>query len=188
MGRVSTVKHSDVYNMVGTHIAEHGAIKLQDIVDQTGISIGSLYHHYGSREELLALTWLDAVTAFQERFLAALDSGLPNAGVLAARVTPQFCRTEPAKARVLVCCRRQELISATLPEELTKKISAVNVDAAKSLSSFAKARGYALEACKLGLIGFPLGAVRLYLPHKAVPECLDDFVANAFRSAISTKV
>ncbi len=188
MGRQSTYENQDIYSAVGQHLSKFGSIKLQDIVKYTGISIGSLYHKYGSREVLLARAWLDAVTAFQGRFIGALESQHPNAGELAAQVTPQFCREEKHRALILVCCRRAELISDSLHAPLQKEILNINLKAQESLMLFAKNRGYSLEACKLGLIAFPLGAVRVYLPHHDVPEHVDNFVANAFNAAIKTKV
>ena len=184
MGRVSTIRDQDVFGAIGDHMAVHGSITLQDIVTTTGVSIGSLYHRYDTREELLAKAWIDAVQAFQARFLAALESNAPDAGMRAAMVTPQFCRDEIKRAKILVCCRREELLSSSISDEISKQIRSINKASTNSLTRFAKNHRYSIEACKLGLIGYPLGAVRLYLPKQKVPEMLDEFVGRAFRSAV----
>lgn len=187
MGRRSTYENQNVYAAVGLHLSKFGSIKLQDIVKYTGVSIGSLYHEYGSREVLLARAWLDAIGAFHTRFLDALESDNSNAGEQAAKITPQFCREEKHKALILMCCRKAELISDSLPTPLKNEVLNINQKVEESLTLFAKNNNYSLEACKLGLVAFPLGAVRLYLPHHGVPEHIDDFVVNAFRAAVKTQ-
>lgn len=187
MGRVSTIDDSGVFGAVGTQIARTGAVTLQDVVSLTGVSVGSLYHRYGSREGLLARAWLDAVKAFQTRFLAELGSGTADAGERAAMATPRFCREEPLRARILVCCRREELLSKTTPPMLRAEIEAINTGVTTALTRFAANHGILPEACRLGLVAYPLGAVRMYLPDRDVPDRIDAYVAAAFRSAISIR-
>jgi len=181
---MSTISEPQVFGLVGEHLAKYGSITLRDIVKGTGVSVGSLYHRYGSREELLACAWIDAVTAFQDQFLLELESGAANEGERAAMATPRFCRDNPERARILVCCRREELISDTLPEPLTVQIQDINTDAAKRIKRFAKLQNYSLEACMFGLVAFPLGAVRLYLPNQKIPMSVDSYVKNAYLSAV----
>ncbi len=184
MGRLSTVQDGNVFAAVGALLASRGAVTLQTIVGETGVSIGSLYHRYGSREGLLAQTWLDAVKAFQAGFLAALQTGDENAGEHAARATPQFCRAERARAIILSCCRQSEFLSDATPEDLREEIASVNKQAGAALRQYAHRTGYSLEACRLGLVAFPLGAVRLYLPDRRIPKTIDDYVVRAFWSAV----
>ncbi len=174
-----------MFSAVGGRLAENGAVTLQTVVAETGVSIGSLYHRYGSREGLMAQTWLDAVKAFQARFLAALESDDENAGECAALATPQFCRAERERAIVLTCCRPSEFVSEATPQDLVEEINCVNDDAAAAVRRFARRSGYTLEACRMGLVAFPLGAVRLYLPRRPVPASLDDYISAAFRAAVN---
>ncbi|MFN7498569.1 MAG: TetR/AcrR family transcriptional regulator [Hyphomonadaceae bacterium] len=80
MGRKSNFKDEDAFAAVGAALVEKGSVAIHDIVDITGISTGSLYHRFGSREGLIAATWLDAVRKFQSKFLTELMSGKPSAG------------------------------------------------------------------------------------------------------------
>jgi AcrR family transcriptional regulator len=187
MGRLSTIEDAAVYGAVGALLAGKGAVTLQTIVAETGVSIGSLYHRYGSREGLLAQTWLDAVKSFQGGFLAALESGDADAGVRAALATPRFCRAERSRAIVLSCCRQAEFLSSATPVALRKEIRSVNDGAGAAIRRYARRSGYGLEACRLGLVAFPLGAVRIYLPNHRVPPAIDAYVVAAFRSAVGAK-
>lgn len=181
---MSTLNERQIFGWVGSHLAKSGSITLQDIVKGTGVSVGSIYHHYGSREELLARAWIDAVSVFQNRFLTALESGEVDAGERAAMTIPQFCREDVERAKLLICCRREELISKTLPEDLANQIRDINKTAEKKLMRFAKSQGYSLAAVKLGLIAYPLGAVRLHLPDQKIPKSLDEYVKAAYLSAV----
>jgi AcrR family transcriptional regulator len=188
MGRMSTVNDASVFAAVGRQMSENGTATLQGVVAATRISIGSLYHRYGSREGLLARTWLDAVRAFQIRFLKAIETEDENAGERAALITPQFCRAESERAIVLACCRRSEFLSDETPTVLRVAIRDVNKEADAALRRYAKRTGCSLRACRLGVVAFPLGAVRLYLPEHPVPQAIDTYVVEAFRSAMRADV
>jgi AcrR family transcriptional regulator len=184
MGRLSTVDDARVFAAVARQMSSAGATTLHALVAETGVSVGSLYHRYGSREGLLARAWLDAVRAFQGRVLAELESGSADAGERAALATPRFCRAEPDRAALLACCRRSEFIGADTPAELRAEIEGVNVAAAAAVARFAKANGHSLDAVRMALVAIPLGAVRLYLPDKTVPRAVDDYVRVAYRAVI----
>lgn len=188
MGRKSTLNEAEVFDAVGRLVSKHGSLTLRDVVCETGVSIGSLYHRYNSREDLLALTWLDAVDTFQTWFLEALESGARDAGEQAALVTPRFCRANPARARVLVCCRREELLHENISREISERIKGVNTKVTRKVVQFAKTNGFSIEACRLGLVAFPLGAVQSYLPNMPIPEQVDTYVAAAFRSAVDLDI
>ena len=170
MGRVSTVDDVGVYAAVGRHLSENGTMTLQGVVAETGVSVGSLYHRFGSREGLLAQTWLDAVRTFQSRFLMAIGSEDEDAGECAALATPRFCRAESERAVILACCRRSEFFSDEISASMKAEIRNVNEKAIAAVRSYAKRTGYSLLACRLGLVAFPLGAVRLYLPDRPGPR------------------
>ena len=182
MGRISSIDEEKLFAVVGRLLALQGSITLQDVVAETGVSIGSLYHRYGSREGLLAQTWLDAVRTFQARFMEEINGEDQKAGERAALVTSRFCREEPERAAVLACCRKSEFISESTPQSLKKEIAHINDDALAALESYARRMGLSLEVVQLGIMAFPLGAVRMYLPDKKIPKSVDDHILKAFRA------
>ncbi|MCP1200980.1 TetR/AcrR family transcriptional regulator [Notoacmeibacter sp. MSK16QG-6] len=182
MGRRSTFDDASVFEALGRSMAGNGNVTLQSIVGATGISIGSLYHRYGSREGLLAQAWLDSLEAFQERFLQAIRANTLQAGENAALATPRFCRDEHDRALILASCRQSEFLSDGTPTRLVHQIAEVNREAFAAVRAFADREGKDLETCQMALIGFPLGAVRMYLPSRKVPKSADEMVACAFRA------
>ncbi|MBO6763923.1 TetR/AcrR family transcriptional regulator [Maricaulis sp.] len=184
MGRRSTFSDDDVFAAVGRMLVRDGEVRMQSVVEETGVSVGSLYHRFGSREGLLARAWLDTLGAFHARFLAALDQPGEVPGLAAALETPRFCRAEPDKALILVCCRRSELMSDNTPEALQAELAAANDRVMVAIDAFCRHTGLPLEIARLGLIGFPLGAVKLYLPGEPVPEALDAEIERAYRAVV----
>lgn len=180
---MSTLNTDELYAAVGSHLAIKGSVTLQDIVKTVGCSIGSLYHHYQSREGLLAAAWLDAATTFQGVFLTALS----QSGQKAALATPRFCRTEKAKAVILACCRKSEFLNDNTPAQLRKDIEMLNKKTEAHIRIFAEQSGHSLEDCLLSIVAFPLGAVRLYLPARDVPVALDMKIARAYDATLPSR-
>ena len=184
MGRKSSVDEQAVYAVVACELATCGRFTIESLTAATGLSMGSIYHRFGSREGLMAETWLDAVAQFQRQFMAALAPGTLAAGLDAAMTIPRFCRTNRDQATVLACCRQSEFVGDTTPVPLRRRIVTANDEASIAIRRFAKAAGRPLLACRLALVAYPLGAVRLYLPRSAVPSTLDDEIAKAVHAAL----
>ncbi len=188
MGRKSSFDRSQIYAAVASEVARKGRLTVQGLGRATGMSTGSVYHRFASREALLAETWLHAVRMFQTRFLDALRGDGPDAGQRAALATPAFCRAEPEMAAVLACCRKAEFVGPETPAALIEEIAAVNDAAALEIRRFARRSGTPILACRLALVAYPLAAVRLYLPDKPVPQMIDGEIVKAYRGAMDTGV
>jgi AcrR family transcriptional regulator len=186
MGRKSRLDEKGVYRVVAGELARSGRFTLDTLAAATGLSMGSIYHRFGSREGILAEAWLHAVEQFQARFLVALAPMSLDAGLDAALVTPRFCRSNHDQGILLACCRQSEFLVEATPMPLRERIASANVDAAGAMRRFAEAVDRPLLACRLALVAYPFGAVRLYLPQRAVPRRLDAEIAKAVRAALST--
>ncbi|MFN3625649.1 MAG: TetR/AcrR family transcriptional regulator [Hyphomicrobium sp.] len=185
MGRKSSLNEQEVYRVVACELATTGRFTVDALNAATGLSMGSIYHRFGSREGLLAETWLNAVERFQAQFLDALAAGTLDAGLKAALVTPRFCRSNPNEAMLLACCRQAEFLGEATPAVLRARIAAANNTASGAVRRFAKSIDRPLLTCRLALIAYPLGAVRLYLPKSAVPHQLDVEIIKAARSVLA---
>src|SRR5829696_8303348 len=113
---------------------------IEAIADASGAPTGSIYHRFGSRDELLARLWIRAVYRSQASFLAALEDGdAAVAARTAALSIIDFCEAEPADARLLASFRRQDLIRTTSGQladelqELNRPLERAIVDLARRL-------------------------------------------------------
>jgi AcrR family transcriptional regulator len=185
MGRRSSLDEQAVFRVVSSELARSGRFTLEALTAETGLSMGSIYHRFGSREGLLAEAWLNAVDRFQAPFLEALAGGTLEAGLNAALATPRFCRSRPAEAIVLTCCRQSEFLRETTPAPLKERIATANDGASFALRRFAAAVDRPLLVCRLALVAYPLGAVRLYLPHSMLPRKLESELVKAVRAALA---
>jgi AcrR family transcriptional regulator len=184
MGRKSSLDEQDVFRCVAHEFSEQGRLGVEALCAATGLSMGSIYHRFGSREGLMAEAWLNAVQRFQSGFLKALEPRTIDAGIEAALATPRFCRAYRDEAILLACCRQNEFVQPSTPAQLRARIEAVNDTVSQSVREFARSVGLPLIACRLALIAYPLGAVRLYLPSRAVPNSLDGELRKAVGAAL----
>jgi AcrR family transcriptional regulator len=85
--------------------------------------VGSLYHRFGSRDELLARLWIRAVRRSQADFLAAIDRADPIDGAVSgAMAILDFCERKRTDARLLLSFRREDLLHAKPSPELTRAL------------------------------------------------------------------
>ncbi len=175
MGRRSRFTQGQVYAAVGSLLSASKPLSVQEISKMAGVSVGSLYHRFGSREAILAESWLDAVQAFQAGFLTALERG----GLEAALETPRFCIREPDRALILVSLRKDTMAGAGVNAELSGEINSVNQKTIRIISEFAKSNDLSEDLCHLALIAIPLSVVQLYLPKRPVPGEAEKYVARA---------
>lgn len=187
MGRKSTFADQDVFRAVSTQIGTGDSFKLQYLVEETGVSIGSLYHRYQSREGLLAAAWLDALRAFHVEFLAALSLSGREAGERAALATPEFARQQRDRAVILCLGRPEALLPPTAPADFLAAVEKENAKAKDALRAFSKRENISMEACLYGVVAFPLAAVKLYLPGRQLPKSADAFVRAAYNAAIGVE-
>ncbi len=166
---------------------EDGSISMQNVIKKTGISSGSLYHRYKSREGLLAHTWLDALYSFQDRFLDTISSQEVQAGEDAALVTPRFCRQYHERALILACCQSSQFLGSDTDKALLKEYNDRNADMALHIKHFSETSKIPLDSCYLGIVQYPLAVVRHYLPGRKVPQSAEKHVRAAYHAAMGVR-
>jgi len=143
---------------------------MEAIAGASGAPTGSIYHRFGSRDELIAKLWMRAVYRSQASFLTALDreEDPQEAALAAAMSILDFCEEHPADARLLVSFRREDLIRS-VPEgpladelaELNRPVERAVVDLARRL--YGTRSRAALDRTLLAVFDLPYGAARRYL-------------------------
>jgi AcrR family transcriptional regulator len=96
---------------------EHGfaATTIADIRARSGASTGSIYHHFGGKEQIAASLYVDALADYQAGFATALQRNPgAEAGVRAiVRHHLRWVAANPQLARFLSDRRETELVEAT---------------------------------------------------------------------------
>jgi AcrR family transcriptional regulator len=171
-----------------------GSATIEEIARHTGAPVGSIYHRFASRDELLARVWIRAVRRSQARFLEAIDQPDPvEAAVAAALAILDFCRDEPADAALLVAYRWEDLVRAGLSDQLTRELEELNEPVLHAMGRLArKLHGrrsqQALQRTILAVFDLPYGAARRHLLARTpLPAHLWGDVERAVRAVLSER-
>jgi AcrR family transcriptional regulator len=91
------------------------AVSIADLTAASGVSNGSIYHHFGAKEGVLAALVVDALAGYQDGLVAALDAhpGDPAAAVRGAVAFElAWFEAHPRAARLVIAHRDQVAASA----------------------------------------------------------------------------
>ncbi len=113
MGRSKIVQTEDLQKGLCIILKKHGFgnFSMQLVAKELKIPIGSLYHRYPSKIEMVADLWLSIIQDFQNKFEASLlDKTDPiHAGKEAALQVAHWMEKEPEFAYLLSSVRKEDL-------------------------------------------------------------------------------
>jgi AcrR family transcriptional regulator len=168
------------------------AATIDEIARASGAPVGSIYHRFGSRDELLARLWIRAVQRSQASFLAAIERPDPIEAALAgANAILDFCEEEQADARLLLSFRRVDLIRTALSPALVEELEELNRPLERGLARLARALygsagRAAVERTLLAAFDLPYGAARRHLiAGRRLPPGLRGDVEAAVRGVLT---
>lgn len=164
---------------------------MEAISGASGAPTGSLYHRFGSRDDLFARLWIRAVCRSQASFLAALEERDPRRAATDAGLSIlDFCRYEPQDARLLVSFRFDEVVGASPDPAIAEELRTLNRPVERAVVHLAKrlyGRGGAreIERTLLAVFDLPYGAVRRHLiAGKQPPQALRGDLEQAIVAAL----
>jgi AcrR family transcriptional regulator len=164
---------------------------MEAIAAASGAPTGTLYHRFGSRDELIARLWMRAVYRSQASFVAAMERDEAREAALAAAMSIiDFCEEHPEDARLLVAFRREDLIRALPDGPVAEELQVLNRPVERAVVQLAQ-RLYrtrsrtALDRTLLVVLDLPYGAARRHLLMKApLPAYLRADLRRAIAAAI----
>ncbi len=136
------------------------------IVRASGAPVGSLYHRFGSRDQLLAELWIRAVHRSQTNFIAAARNPNPErATIEAALAIYDFAVANREDAALLASFRREDLMRDVASAELAKELKDLNRPLQQTLVElarrvFGKAVRKSIEQTIMCTIDIPMGVIR----------------------------
>jgi AcrR family transcriptional regulator len=161
----------DVLDAARDLVIEAGprAVGIRAIGKRSGAPSGSLYHRFGSREELLARAWLRAVERFQAGFLRALAAPDPRAAALgAAAWAVEFALDSPDDTQLLLEHSRLALLDGEPQPAIAQALASTNdpiVNAVRRLAIdlYGSEAPEAIERVTYAVIDLPLAVLRRHL-------------------------
>ncbi|MEV0947055.1 helix-turn-helix domain-containing protein [Rhodococcus sp. NPDC049939] len=149
------------------------AVTLRAVAGATAMSNGAIYHAFGSRGGLVGRAWLRAAHRFldlQQKSVEQALACLPADGraaavdaVVAAADSPAaFAEHFPQSSRFLLTVRRDELLGADVPDEVSDKLSRLDSVLTElftrlTLALWGRKDGRAVEVIESCVVGLPTG-------------------------------
>jgi AcrR family transcriptional regulator len=96
-----------------------GAVSMAAIASKAGAPMGSVYHRFGSRSEVLARAWLQAQAGLRQAVAAHWQAGRTWPAVQALLA---WCRQHPLHARFLMQCEGHPPIDEALAEPWRQRL------------------------------------------------------------------
>jgi AcrR family transcriptional regulator len=166
---------------------------MEAIAQVSGAPTGSLYHRFGSRDQLLARLWVRAVQRSQASFIGALQKEDAREAARAGALSIlDFCDEYPADAQLLVAFRREDLIRSVPEGPLADELAELNDPVSRAIGDLArrlygrKSRA-AIERTLLATFDLPYGAVRRHLiAGDPLPTGLRPALARAVGAVLET--
>jgi AcrR family transcriptional regulator len=157
----------------------------------SGAPVGSLYHRFGSRTQLLADVWLRTVRRFQAGFVVAATGPAPLDRALGAALwTVDFATTNVEDARLLLRTSQAEILGlAELPEPTRRALSVLNRPVARVVRRLAtdlygSASAERVELVTIAVIDVPYTIVRRHLLRGSSPGRHRALVARTVRTVL----
>jgi len=145
---------------------DHAGLTLRSLALTSGASNGTIYHAFGSKEELLARLWLRASNRFGTVVDGARKDATGKDAVVAVATAPvTFTRQHPASAQLFFIQRSDQLFSADLAPDIIasldldrKRFTSILVDLASGVWS--RKDRLAVEAIATCVVDVPGGILR----------------------------
>ncbi len=170
MGRKSEFTDEQVFGWLAEHLAKEATATVQQVSLGTGVSVGSIYHRYGSLENLFAEAWLWALRAYHERTVWMFNRAGQRPAVRVALQIAGLATDEPHKAMILFCIPRRALVRSGASQTLRDEISALETEWEEGLLDFATRSSFSPERLRLAVRDVPQAVICRHFPHTAIPD------------------
>lgn len=163
------------------------AVTIDSVTRRVKAPKGSFYYRFASRDILLGTLWLEAILAYQEGFIAAIEA---SDGLAAALHTPVWSRRNPTDARLLLLYSRHDFLSGEWPTALRRAARAQAERFEECLRHFAR---QAFGRCGLQelrratfvLADVPIAAVKEHLRRgEPPPPLVDELIATTYQAIV----
>jgi AcrR family transcriptional regulator len=165
-------------------------LTLRGLAAAAGVSNGSIYHAFASKDSLLAHAWLRAARRLYQFQIEGLDTAVTNtlgtdAVVTAALAPVRLATSYPASARLFFAQRRDQLFSADLPVALSAELDAAQSEFTGLLRRLAdlvwsRHDRAAVESIAACIVDLPTGLLRRHL---MAGEAVDELVGRRIEAA-----
>jgi AcrR family transcriptional regulator len=178
MGRRAQFTDTEVFDWLGRHLAEAPSVTVQQVSKGTGVSVGSIYHRYGSMDGLLATAWLAAARSYRGGLGRPLSRGGEGPMRRIALHAGRWAEARPALARLLFCVPERVLVRGDAGESLEAMIAQENAEFAGRVAGFVERNGLNPVRAELGLFVLPQRIVAGYVGEPQIFRQVKPLILN----------
>jgi AcrR family transcriptional regulator len=183
-------EHADFLTAARELAAQQGpaAVTVSSVTERLKAPKGSFYYRFASRDLLLGEVWLANVLAYQEGFVAAIETG---DGLAAALHMSSWVRRNLDDARLLLLYSRHDFVQGEWPAPLRSGVARQAKRFEACLERFANdtfgcTGPDELRVAQYVLADAPGAAVRPHLQRREVPPPLiDDLIRITYRAVVN---
>ena len=184
MGRKPEFSDEQVFGWLARHLASEPSATVHQVSKGTGVSVGSLYHRYGSLETLFARAWLWAAQGYHERTVWILGRKGPRPALRIARQVLAMARDDRDRSLILFCIPKRMLVRNGADEAVRAEISKLEADWDSALAGFAERSGLDPDRLRLVLRDLPQTVVARYFPDEEIPQTANSLIEETWAELI----
>lgn len=163
------------------------------VAERAGAPVGSIYHRYASRDEILATIWLDLVEDFQRRFFAVLggDGDPVETGLATVSFMCRWVRHHRCEARLMLVYRREDFASGRWSKSHRQRAEGLAAQSLEGLQRHAsrltgRSGAAQLRSVHFAVVDLPTAALKRDIeagvaPSRSLETLLLDTCAHALR-------
>ncbi len=184
MGRKAGFTDDQVFEWLAGHMAHAPGVTVQQVSKGTGVSVGSLYHRYGSMEGLLAEAWLWAHSLYLSELKETLVFDGVRGAVRSALQALHLAAANRAAANLLFIVPERFLVRDGISAELRTRVAKEKEALAAALQDYADRTDCDVETVELAVLQVPRAILQKYLPDEEVPQQADFYIRKSCRMII----
>lgn len=185
MGRKAGFTDEQVFVWLSEHLAQAPGVTVQQVSKGTGVSVGSLYHRYGSMEGLLVESWLWAHGRYRAMVETALALEGPRGAVRASLQGIDLVKDCRAAANLMFSVPERYLVRSGIEQSQLVRVKQEKKSMDAAIQAFAEREGIDFETVELAAIQMPRSIVQKYLPFDDIPDAVSFYIKKTCRMMVA---